>query len=151
MKKKAGIEDYPMAVVREVNGQLVLDDPDARAVIAGIGKAQCKDTFDLNKDRVEHFKQRFVERGFTADSVVIAILNVDDPNGELIADILMPGTDWQAIRDQGMTPFARGLAARKFIQEALELFDALAAEKLKAVHSLAVVVVDHNVAEIFEV
>lgn len=139
----------PKATVRVVNGQVVLDDPDALAVIHEVGKHNCYKTAQRNFDRVKHFKQRMQELGKSTSEVVIVILNVDDVHGGPIADILMPGTNWQEIRNRGEVPYARGLAGREGIQETLELFDAEAAIKLHDLNGLAVVVVDYGIAEIF--
>lgn len=149
MSKKKKRDDYPRAVVREVNGQIVLDDPDAVAMIRTISKHNCQNTLKLNEDRVEHFKHRLVERGMTADQAVIVLLNVDDVHGGPLADALMPGHNWQEIRDRGEVPFARGLVMREGIQEVLEVFDEEAAKKLKGMSDVAVVVIDHGVAEVF--
>lgn len=143
-------ENPDMAVVREIDGQLVLDDPQALAVFRTVNKANCRNTFDINLDRVAHFKGRMTERGLSPDDVVIVLVNVDDVNGGPLADALMPGTDWQQFRNQGQVPFARGLAGRPGIQEILAAFDKEAAEKLEAMPGTsAVVVVDHGVAEVF--
>lgn len=139
------------AILKEVNGEVVLEDPDAFVLIVAIGKYNCKCTLDLNSGRVEHFKNRMQELNETPKSSVIVILSVDDGNGKAIADILMPNYNWQEIRDRGERPFARGLARRDFMQEALEIIDTEAASKLKKSESVAVVVVDYGVAEIFEV
>lgn len=147
-----GVEDTntgPTAVVREVDGQLVLEDPEAAAMLRAVEKHNCRNTFDMNADRVAHFKQRLSERGMTADQAVIVLLNVDDVHGGPIADALMPGHDWQEIRDQGEVPYARGLAMRKGIEKAIGAFDEEAAAKLKEMADVAVVVVDRGVAEIF--
>lgn len=149
MSKRRKKEHYPMAVVREVGGKLVLDDPVALAVAHAVEKSNCRNTLELNTDRVEHFKRRLTERGLTADKAVIVLLNVDDVHGALLADILMPGYNWQEIRDKGEVPFARGLAMRDGIQGALSTFDKDAAKKLKETKGVAVVVVDHGVAEVF--
>lgn len=143
-------ENPGMAVVREIDGQLVLDDPQAVAVFRAVNKHNCQGTFNTNADRVAHFKNRMAERGMSADQVVIVLVNVDDVNGGPLADALMPGTDWQSFRDQGQVPFARGLAGRPGIQEIVAAFDKEAAEKLEAMLDIpAVVVVDHGVAEVF--
>jgi len=136
------------AVVREIGG-LVLDDPAAVAMIRVIAKLNCRNTLGLNADRVEHFKRRLTERGLTAADAVIVLLNVDDVHGGPLADVLMPGFNWQEIRDRGEVPFARGLAGREGIQELLGIFDQEAAAKLREMTSVAVVVVDHGVAEVF--
>ena len=146
-----GVEDPDAtgAVVREVDGQLVLDYPVAVAVISAVEKHNCRNTLELNADRVEHFKRRLTERGMTPDQAVIVLLNVDDIHGGPLADALKPGHNWQEIRDKGEVPFARGLAMRDGIQEALGAFDKDAATKLQSISDLAVVVVDHGVAEVF--
>ena len=61
----------------------------------------------------------------------------------------MPGHDWQSYRDRGETPFARGLAGREGVRSFLEMIDREAMEKLRSFDGLAVVVVDHGVAEVF--
>jgi hypothetical protein len=142
-------EPEGVAIVREVDGQLVLDDPMATAVFKAVEKQNCKGTLELNADRVTHFKQRISERGLTAADVVIVLLNVDDTNGAVLADVLMPGHNWQEIRDRGEVPFARGLASRDGIEKTLTVFDKEAAAKLQGMSDVAVVVVDHGVAEIF--
>ena len=145
MSKCKKSDGYPRAVVREVKGQMVLDDPDA------VGKENCKNTLKMNADRVEHFKRRISERGMTADQVVIVVIKVDDVHGGPLADALMPGYNWQEIRDRGEVPFARGLAVRKGILGALDLFDKEASEKLRGTKGVAVVVIDYGTAEVFPV
>lgn len=142
------MSDEPRAVVREIDGKLVLDDPDAMAVARAVAKFNCGDTLKANADRVEHFRRRAVELGRTPTELVIVLLNVDDGNGRALADVLMPGFDWQAIRDRGEVPFARGLAGREGVQKALDVIDKEAADKLRAMTILAVVIVDHGVAEV---
>jgi hypothetical protein len=141
------------AVVREIDGQIVLDDPEALVIIQAVnihnGKENCRNTLGMNADRVEHFKNRLAERSMTANDAVIVLLNVDDVHGGPLADALMPGYNWQEIRDRGEIPFARGLAGREGIQEILGGFDEEAAKKLQAMSGVAVVIVDHGVAEIF--
>jgi len=143
------MSNEPRAVVREVDGQLVLDDPYAVAVIKAVEKHNCRNTLELNVDRVAHFKQRLMDRNMSADEAVIVVINVDDIHGGPLADALMPGHNWQEIRDRGEVPFARGLAMRDGIQEFLEHFDCEAATKLKEITDIAVVVIDRGVAEVF--
>jgi hypothetical protein len=119
------------------------------SVITAVNKSNCKNTLELNADRVEHFKHRLTERGMTAAEAVIVLLNVEDVHGGPLAEALMPGYNWKEIRDKGEIPFARGLAAREGIQEALDAFNKDAASKLQGMTDLAVVVVDHGVAEVF--
>jgi len=143
------VAEEPRAVVSEIDGQLVLDDPEAVAVIRAVEKHNCRGTLELSADRVAHFKQRLTERGLSASDTVIVLINVDDVHGGPLADVLMPGMNWQKIRDRGEVPFARGLAGREGVQEALATFDQEAAAKLQEMTDVAVVVVDHGVAEVF--
>lgn len=141
--------DQPRAVVREVDGEFVLDDPDALAFARAVEKHNCRGTLDMNADRVAHFKSRLVERGLTPQEAVITVINVDDPHGAVLAEALMPGHDWQAYRDRGEVPFARGLASREGVQDFLDVMDEEASAKLRDTTDLSVVVVDRGVAEIF--
>ncbi len=146
-------DDYPRAVVREINGQLVLDDPDALAVIQAVEKHNCKITLEAHADRVVHFKQRLVDRGLMPDDYCIVILSMDDRNGKRLGDILMPGQEamWQSMRDQGQIPFARGLASRPALQELVEALDKETGDRLRDMKGKTVVVVmDRGVAEVFE-
>ena len=137
------------AQVREVDGQLVLDDPDALAAMKAVAKHNCGILLGDSKDRVAHFAKRVVERGLKPEDVVITILNVDDVHGGPIADILMPNHPWEEYRARGELPVARGLAGRQGIQAILEYFDKQAADKLRKYKGVAVVVVDHGVAEVY--
>ena len=119
------------------------------AITRAIGKRKCHHTLKINADRVVYFKQRLEERGMTASNAVIVFVNVDDVNGGPLANKLMPGTNWQKIRDRDEIPFAQGLATREGIQENLDLFDQEAAKKLRDMTDVAVVVVDYSVAEVF--
>lgn len=136
------------ATVREVDGRLVLDDPDALAVARAVAKHNCRGLAEANAERVAHFVGRV--EALRRDDLVIVVINVDDPNGGLIADALMPGHDWQAYRDRGELPIARGLAARAGVALAVATFDADAAEKLHDAAYTPLLVVDHGVAEVFD-
>lgn len=138
----------PRATVREIDGQLVLADPDALAVIRAVHKHQCRAIARAQSERVAHFVGRMAAKGLTGKEVVIVLINADDRYGHELANVLMPTTDWQPFRDRGEVPFARGLARREGIESALALFDEHAANKLRAHDGIAVVVVDHGVAEV---
>lgn len=142
-------ESQIRATVCEIDGKLVLDDPDALAVITAMGKSNCKGTLDLNLERVAHFINRVTELGHTANDVVIVIINVDDKKGTKLAEALMPRHDWQQYRDKGEIPFARGLAVKSGVQVYLGVIDEAAATKLESMKDLAVVVIDYGVAEVY--
>ena len=144
------------ATVREVNGQLVLDDPAAEAVIRvveahnrGIALGNCRATLDADRVRLSHFVRRIAERGDDPNEVCVVCIRVDDPHGRPLADALMPGYDWQSIRDKGETPYARGLAMRGGIGDALAIFERAAAERLADIKGVAIVVIDCGVADVY--
>jgi hypothetical protein len=148
-------DDYPQAVVREIDGELVLDDPMALAIIQAFKGASLQKTLADNADRVAHFKRRIIERGMTLQEVCIVIINVDNSAGGPIANLLMPGTDWDAIRAQGQIPFARGLAMREGMQNALDMIDketgtTEAGQQLRRAEGVPVIVMDHERIEVFE-
>jgi hypothetical protein len=141
------------ARVFEIDGKLVLDDPEALAMIRGVAKHNCRLTFEGQNERVIYFKRRMRMLDHNPNNVIIVLLNVDDPNGGKLAEILMPGhkSSWQAFRDAGQVPFARGLATRAGVQELVMVLDKETGEKLAAmVDKVAVIVMDHGVVEAFE-
>jgi hypothetical protein len=150
-------EEPTARIVGELpDGTVLMEDPAADGMIAAvethnriINKKNCGRTLIEQCDRVQHFVNRIKERGDDPRDVVITLIRVDDPHGGPLADALMPGMNWQLFRDRGEAPYARGLAGREFIQDALELFDPEAAKKLRLMH-IACVVIDHGVAEVFE-
>lgn len=146
-------EPAVIARVHEINGTLVLEDPDALAMIKAVARHNCRLTFEGQAERVTHFKGRIAARGLSPDDVVIVLLNVNDSCGKMLADVLMPGQDavWQSMRDEGLVPFARGLAVREGIETAIATLDQEIGDKLGAMKGkVAVVVVDHGVVEAFE-
>lgn len=136
-------------VERGENGELALNDPVAMGMIRAVGKHNCKITFAANRDRVEHFRQRVDALGLSPATVVIVVINVDAIYGNLLANTLMPDFDWQAIRDKGEIPFARGIAMKEGIQAFLSDVDKDAGDKLSGYLGVATVVVDHGVVEVF--
>ena len=133
-------------------GNTVLDDPTAMGMIDAVSRHNCRLVYEAQLDRVDHFVRRMEQRGDDPKDVVIVLVNVDDPNGRIVGDALMPGFDWQAIRDRGEIPFARGLAGRAGIQDMLAAFDLPGSIKLSEAttkHPVCVVV-DHGFSEVIE-
>jgi predicted HAD superfamily Cof-like phosphohydrolase len=139
----------PPYVDRDENGQMFLVDPVGFAVATTVAKHNCKKTLELNAERAEHFRQRAIDLGKSNEEVVVLIANADDKYGADILRLAMPGYDFQAIRDRGEVPFGRGLCSREGVQDFLELMDDAAFQKLSKFDGLAVVVVDHGVADVF--
>ena len=155
-KLGCAMSDYPTAIVREVNGQLVLDSPMDEAVInaidrhnRGINRLNCEAAFKAQADRVAHFKGRCTTLGHNPADYVIVLLSVDDLHGGCLADTLMPGFDWQVIRDRGEAPWARGLVVREGLKA---LVASISPEKAAEMDTpeLVVVVMSHGCVEIFQ-
>jgi len=143
------------AVVRKhpETGELYLDDPDALALFKAVAKHNCFNTMDIQLDRVQHFIQRIKDLGNSPSEVCIVLIHVDAPYGAEIADALMPGFDWQAVRDAGQVPFARGLAAREGMTTIVGHIDPDTKQKMldAGPDAICVVVVDHGTVEVFTV
>ena len=143
--------DYPRAVVREVAGKIVIDDPDARAVIRAVDRENCRRLVrERMRDRVEHFVRRIAELGRSGAELLVVVLNVDDLNGGALAEVLMPGHNWQAYRERGELPYARGLAERPALQAAIAEFDPTAGAELAAIAGVAVLVMDFETIAAFD-
>lgn len=112
----------------------------------------CVTTLKGQIDRVDHYLRRMGELGYGPEDAVINFVNVDDPFGRGVIEILMPGQGavWQKIRDEGKIPFGRGLAERPGYQEFLDYVRPEAGEKLRAVCGKAVIVIDHGTIEVFD-
>ena len=141
--------DEPQARV-EVgpDGQLILIDPMAVAVAKAVAKHNCKNTFAINADRVEHFRNRVIQLGRSPKDTVIVLANVDDMAGGILAESLMPGFSWEEIRARGEIPFARGLAARNGVVEFVKKVDPEIVIDDDP-QQVQVIVVDHGTCEIF--
>lgn len=138
--------------VTKINDELVLVDQQACEIIKTINRINCEKTYDLNLDRINHFKQRFIDRQDNPEDVCIVIINVDDCYGKEISDILMPNVNWQEYRDRDEVPFARGLASKPFVVAYIDeyIMNSNAAKALNDMQTLAVVVIDSQNVEIFE-
>lgn len=79
----------------------------------------------------------------------IVIASVNDPHGEIIANVMMPHHDWQPYRERGVAPVATGLMRRDMLLLALAIFDPEAAHKLRSTTGTVAVVIDYGVADVF--
>lgn len=110
----------------------------------------CSALYVDNLLRIRHFVDRAVALGKSSSEVVILVLHVDDLFGKLLADELLPGTNWQAYRERREVPIARGLANRKGIEAYVIALDPELGAKLQAYNGLAVVVVSRGEIAVFE-
>jgi hypothetical protein len=70
----------------------------------------CDHTYLINEDRIDYFQSRVAELGKNPAAVVVVVINVDEPSGfgRNLAESLMPGADWQSMRDLGQVPVRAG-------------------------------------------
>lgn len=129
--------------------------PDPEAVITEDELARCQSAMDFfsgNAEHIKRFKQKAEELGRSGQDTVITLINVDDPCGAILADVLMPGHDWQRYRDAGEIPVARGLAGKDGIPDFLEEAGyPSAASDLLHTDDLMVVVLDAGIALVLNV
>lgn len=72
-------------------------------------KVETRDRFfQPNRERLEHMAFRATKKGLARDEFITVAIDVDDPSWSEVVETLMPGCDWQAIRDRGEKPVARG-------------------------------------------
>lgn len=147
------------AYITVENGQVVLHDPAAEGIIAAVKQhnrdisyENCKKVFELNAESVERFKSRFTKGVYNSSEYCIVIIQVDDPYGGPISDVLMPDCNWQSLRDQGLEPMARGIADRAFMRSAIAAFDQEAVSDQDMLKDdLIAIVVAQGVARVFAV
>lgn len=110
------------------------------------------DLYKHNAERMGHFKQKVEALGRSGADTVITLLNVDDPVGKVLADIVMPGHDWQKFRDAGETPVARGMVTKGAIPEFLTHYGyTKTADELAMTDELKVLVISSGVALVLDV
>lgn len=118
-------------------------------VTRGEAIQHCVELAVANKERIDHFFTRAKELG--REDVAVLVINVDDENGRPLADHLLPGTDWDAIRAQGEVPVARGLTTRDGLAEDIGQFDPLAGMLLNGFTGVPLIIVDAGIALVVDV
>lgn len=79
-----------------------------------------QEIFDDSAQRLSDMAYRAIhELGKNPEDIVMVAIHVDDPEWTFVADALMPGCDWQPLRDRGEKPIARGSAMADGICEML--------------------------------
>jgi hypothetical protein len=64
--------------------------------------------FQLNKERLEHMAFKAIKKGMNPREFIAVAIDADDPYWNDLIETVMPGGDFQAIRDLGQKPVARG-------------------------------------------
>jgi hypothetical protein len=128
----------------------VSHDPAASAMIREVERENLQRRLaEDHLGAVRHFERRLRAIGLSPADWLIVVLNVDDARGAALAGVPMPGQDWSEIRARGETPFARGLASRRPLQEMLQEIDGDAARELQAIDGVAVLVFGLGVTAAF--
>ncbi len=143
-------QDYHAYFI-EINGMTTLVDPVGFALVKAVNKINCESTYLSQLDKINHFKNRIIEKGLDPKTFAINIINVDAPYGFEFAEILIQGHDWQQYRDQGKIPLARGFETKDFMIKLIAVIDKEAADKINQVEGIPVIVVDYGVIEIFSI
>lgn len=74
------------------------------------GEARRQEVYDAERMRLAELAGRAFTRGMTGTDFVMVAIQVDSDTWGDLVDHLMPGQDWQPIRDRGEEPIARGSA-----------------------------------------
>lgn len=157
VERPEGIPEDMAYVTTDESGQVVLHDPAAEGMIAAVNMVNreaawrnCGALFEANSDRVEHFRGRLMERGMNLAEWCMIVADVDDTNGGVIADLTMPGHDWDQYRARDEKPVARGSVNREWLREVIAVFDPMAAERMMRTENFIVVVVTSGIARVID-
>jgi len=150
-------EVSPVPVVEMVDGTPVLHDPAARGVAAVLDAANarraeqnCLSFVTQEQEALLRFVRRAEERG-DGDQLVITLINVDDSDlTSTIADVLMPGADWDVQRKAGLLPIARGLAARAFFAHLAQVMQHEVLATALTTMALPIIVMSDNTVLCFD-
>ncbi len=133
------------ATIHKINEMLPLNDTSV------VNKNNYRHVFKPYSNRIERFRRHAKELNGPTGHVIILLLNVDDINGGPLSRMILPKHKWEEARSRKEKPFIRGLFTKELLCKKLDIVNTEAAEKLRDVTRLAIVVVDFNVIEIFEV
>jgi hypothetical protein len=150
--KAAG--DHVTEYLAKPGGKPVGPDVDALPDDKRASIEACLDFFALNAERIRHFSERIEALGRSGADTIITLIDVDDPtgNGAVLAELLMPGHDWQQYRDKGVPAVARGLADKEPFPDILaRLGYDVAARELASTDELRVLVLHAETVQIMDV
>lgn len=133
-----------------IDEDMVLRDPGAVAFVSAVKRENVRRMLvSDHAERIRHFALRVAALGRSPRDTLVVVLNVNDPNGAALADVLMPGGPWSEIRARGEVPWARGLVERGGIQEVFDHRFPEAAAELRDIDGVAVVAMDRGVVAAF--
>lgn len=131
----------------------MLGDPAAVAAARAVSKYKCGFTLRTTAYRLGPCVEQSQRLGLTSEVAVIAVVCLDDIYGGPLEDVFADDVDFEVVRavaePAGKMPVLYGLMSRPCVQKLLEAFDVDAADKLRPMTELAVVLFDHGVAEVY--
>ncbi len=136
-------EGRPKATVHRIDARLPMNNKSA------VNKNNCHNILVSHADEIARFKRHAKELSGPTEHVTILLLNVNDVNGRPLSKKLLPKHNWDAANKRQEKPFIRGLFTKELLCKKLDIINKEAAEKLKDMTSMAIVVVDYNNIEIF--
>lgn len=114
-----------------------------------LARLACHRLYIDNEERVAGFEEKLKLKKANHKEHAVVLLCADDPNGKDLADVMMPGFDWDAVRAAGHVPVARALVKREGMQVMIDAFDPNMGALLREASGLAVIVVDQGLVEIY--
>lgn len=142
-------------VTMDENGQAILHDETALGVMAvveehnrSIAGENCRIIYQENLDRVSYFQERLTTTGRSPAEYCMLIADVDDTYGGMLAELTMPGQNWDTYREAGQKPIARGLVGKHWLHNVVEKFDPRVAEQMTFIEDFIVVVVASGIAHV---
>lgn len=83
--------------------------------------------FEQNRGYLETVAGSLIRQGLSPREFVTVIIDVDDPAFTPAVESIMPGEDWQAVRDRGEKPLVRATASDAFAGVVAQAVPGLAA------------------------
>lgn len=83
--------------------------------------------FEQNRGYLETVAGSTIRQGLRTREFITVLIDVDDPAFALAVESIMPGEDWQAVRDRGEKPLVRAAASDAFAGVVSQVLPGLAA------------------------
>ncbi len=82
------------------------------------------EVYNINRDRLAELALRAKAKETKESKFVVICIDANDSTWTPLVDILMPGHDWQSMRNRGEHPFARGVVPRGLVEEVAKMYPA---------------------------
>ena len=112
-------------------------------------KQNCVKTFENSKNQLLLLKNKVIEK--KRHECVLIVMNLSDINGRALDESFMSNPQWKTKRAEIHTHYILFEAKKNGTIKMIETFDKEASKKLIATQGIPVVIIDYEVAEIFEI